>query len=239
MKAALASIVLLAFTGLASANVTITGTGKVVYVPDVGYIHAGVSSDAKTADEAWQKNADAVKKIFDALKTFGLDPKDLKTSGVNLQPKYVTRPYQEPELVGYTASYDLSVTVRKLPEIGAILDSMVDNGANRHMNISFGSLNLDKLMDEARAKAAAEARKNANLYVTAAGAQLGQVLQISDGSHMPQPIVRYDALEAKMSGHAPLPIAAGEQELTVNVTITFGINHNPPAKNLLPVEKLS
>jgi uncharacterized protein len=182
MKALLASLTLLAFAGLASANVTITGTGKVTYVPDVGYIYAGVSSDGKTAEEAWQKNADAVQKIFDALKKFGLDPKDLKTSGVNLQPKYVQRPYQEPELVGYTASYDLSVTVRKLPEIGAVLDNMVENGANRRMNISFSSSNIDKLMDEARTKAAAEARKNAELYVTAAGAQLGQVLSITDGS---------------------------------------------------------
>ena len=52
MKAFLASVALLVCTGLASANVTVSGTGKVVYVPDLGYIHAGVSSDGKTAEEA-------------------------------------------------------------------------------------------------------------------------------------------------------------------------------------------
>jgi uncharacterized protein len=223
MKTILASLALLACAGLASANVTTTGTGKVVYVPDLGYIYAGVSSDGKTAEEAWQKNADAVKKIFDALKKYGLDPKDLKTGHISLAPKYVHRQNQEPELVGYTATYDLSVTVHKLPEIGSILDSMVENGANRNMSIAFSSSNLDKLMDEARTKAAQEARKNANLYVAGAGAELGQVLAITDGSYMPPPVFRFDAEQAKMAGHAPLQIEAGQQELSVNVTITFAI----------------
>jgi uncharacterized protein YggE len=240
MKAVLASLALVVFTGLASANVTITGTGKIVYVPDLGYIHAGVSNDGKTAEEAWQKTGDAVKKIFDALKKQGLDPKDMKTSGLNVSPKYVNYPYKEPELVGYTVSYDLQITVQKLADMGAILDGLVENGANRNMNISFGCSNIDKLMDEARVKAAAEARKNADLYVTAAGAQLGQVLAITDGSYMPQPILRYDALEAK-SGARPLPIAAGQQELTVNVTITFAINQKPllrepTLKDVVPLE---
>jgi uncharacterized protein YggE len=224
MKALLASVALLAFAGLASANITTSGNGKVIYVPDLGYIHAGVSSDGKTATEAWEKNADAVNKIFEALKKMGLEPKDLKTGSVSLTPRYVTRPYQEPELVGYTASYNLTVTVHKLPDLGTILDSMVENGANRNVGISFSTSELDKLMDEARTKAAAEARKNANLYVTAAGAQLGQVLSITDGSYAPPPVYRFDMMEAKMAGHAPLQIAAGEQELSVSVTITFAIN---------------
>jgi uncharacterized protein YggE len=224
MKALFASLALLVAAGVASANVTTSGTGKVVYVPDLGYIHAGVYSDGKTAEEAWQKNADAVQKIFDALKKMGLDPKDLKTGNITLTPRYVTRPYQEPELVGYTAGYDLTVTVHKLPEIGSILDSMVENGANRNVGISFSSSHLDKLMDDARVKAATEARKNANLYVTAAGAQLGQVLSITDGSYAPPPVYRFDMMEAKMAGHAPLQIAAGQQELSVTVTITFAIN---------------
>ncbi len=227
MKALLASFALLVCAGLASANVTVTGTGKVIYTPDLGYIQAGVSSDGLTAQEAWQKNADAVKKIFDALKKQGIDVKDLKTSGLNISPKYVYPVNKEPELVGYVVSYNLTVTVRDLSRIGALLDGMVANGANRNMGISFGSANLDKLMDEPRVKAAAEARKNANLYVTAAGGQLGQVLSITDGSYMPPPVYRFDAMEAKM-GHMPLPIAAGEQELTVSVTITFAITQKGP-----------
>jgi uncharacterized protein len=224
MKALLASLVALVFAGLASANVSINGTGKVTYVPNLLHVSVGVSNDAKTANEAWQKNAEAVKKVFEALKTFGIDPKDMKTAGLNITPRYVNHKDQEPELVGYTATYDLNVTVRKFDEAGRVLDALVENGANRHMNIAFGHSDIDKMMDEARTKAAADARKNANLYVTASGASLGQVLSISEGqAYQPQ----FFAYERAAKFDAGLPIAAGTQDLSVSISVVYAINHVP------------
>ncbi len=206
-------------------SITVNGNGKVVYVPDMGYIHVGVSSDAWTAAEAWKKNEKIVKKIFEALKQHGVEEKDLKTSNLSLQPRYLYKPNEEPQFLGYTASYDLSVTVRDLDQMGTLLDSMVDAGANRNMSISFGCSKFDELLDEARAKAVAEARKKANLYVTGAGAKLGDVLGISDTPYYPPQYYRVDALAVK-EGKAPLPVAPGEQELTVTITITWAIDNS-------------
>jgi uncharacterized protein YggE len=224
MKALLASLVALIFAGLASANVSVTGTGKVTYVPDLVHVAVGVSSDGKTANEAWQKNEEVVKKLLEVLKTYGIDPKDMKTTGLNVSPRYVTHKDREPELVGYTASYDLNVTVRKLDEAGRVVDALVENGANRHMSLAFGHSDLDKMMDEARTKAAADARKKAELYVTASGASLGQVLSISEGQAFAPGYVQYERLAKADAG---LPIAAGAQELTVSITAVYAINHAP------------
>ena len=60
-------------------SITVSGNGKVVYVPDVGYIHVGVSSDAWTAADAWKKNEAIVKKIFDELRRYGIEERDLKS----------------------------------------------------------------------------------------------------------------------------------------------------------------
>lgn len=224
MKAMIATLVALLFAGLASANVSVSGTGKVTYVPDLLHVSVGVSNDGKTANEAWQKNAEAVKKLFEVLKTFGIDPKDMKTAGLNITPRYVQHKDQEPELVGYTATYDLNVTVRKFNEAGKVLDALVENGANRHMNIAFGHSDVEKLMDEARTKAAIDARKKADLYVTASGASLGQVLSISEGqAYTPQ----YFPYERVAKFDAGLPIAAGTQDLSVNITVVYAINHIP------------
>jgi uncharacterized protein YggE len=227
MKPVLASLVLLCASSFASANVTVNGTGKVTYVPDIGYVNVGVSSDGKTAAEAWEKNRAIVQKLFDALKAMGLEPKDYKTSGLNLTPRYVHPKNQEPQLVGYTASYDLTVTVRKLNELGKVLDTLVENGANRRMNISLGCADPEKWLDQARLKAVADARKKAQLYVTGAGAALGQVVSISDGQNYAWRSLQYE--HVAKAGDAPLPIAAGEQEMTVNVTITYAINQTPRA----------
>jgi uncharacterized protein YggE len=150
----------------ATPSITVTGQGKVLYTPDMGYIHVGVSSDGATAAEAWKKNEAIVKRIFAALKEMGLEERDFKTTNLNVQPRYLHKKDEAPKLLGYTVSYDLVVTVRKLDQMGKLLDRMVDAGANRHMNVSFGCSNREELLDQARAKAVAEARKRANLYVT-------------------------------------------------------------------------
>jgi uncharacterized protein YggE len=224
MKAVLASLALLVCSGLASANITVTGTGKVVYVPDVGYVTVGVSSEGQTAAEAWQKNGDIVKKVFDALKALGLDPKDLKTSNIHVSPKYDRPQDKAPVLVGYTAGYDLNVTVRDLKQMGKVLDAAVEAGANRQMTISFGCADPEKFLDEARRKAVAEARKKAEIYVNGAGASLGLVQNISEGNVAPFRSFQYDHM-APAAGKFDLPIATGEQEMSVTVTVTYGITY--------------
>jgi uncharacterized protein YggE len=226
---------LLACTGFAAASpnstqpppsITVTGNGKVVYVPDVGYIHFGVSSNGWTAAEAWKKNEEIVKKIFAELKKLGIEDRDLKTSNISVQPRYEYKKDEQPKFLGYTVSYDLSVTVHKLDQMGDVLDSAVEAGANHNLSISFGCSKIDELVDQARAKAVAEARKKANLYVTGAGARLGNVLGISDQPYYPQyrnyPMDAMTLKEAKAS----IPVMAGEQELSINLTVTWEIDNS-------------
>src|SRR5262249_51333353 len=123
-------------------------------------------------------------------------------------------------------SYDLSVTVRKLDQMGDVLDGAVEAGANRNLAISFGCSKIDELVDEARAKAVAEARKKANLYVTGAGARLGNALGISDTPYYQQHH-RY-GIEPEMlkDAKASLPVMAGQQELSINLTVTWEIDNS-------------
>jgi len=235
MKKCVATLVLLACTGLAFASatepvpsITITGHGKVLYVPDMGYIHVGISAEGVTAAEAWQKNEAVVKKIFAALKDLGLEEKDFKTTNLNVQPRYLHKKDQAPKFLGYTVSYDLEVRVRKLDQMGALLDRMVEAGANRNMNISFGCSNLDELVDQARTKAVADARKRADLYVTGASpnARLGDVLGISDSPNRPHRDMFPIDAQLVREGKASLPIAAGEHEMNVNITIRWAIDNH-------------
>jgi len=246
MRKLLTVVVLLATAGFATAasptqtppSITVSGNGKVVYVPDVGYVHVGVSSNGWTAAEAWKKNAEIVKKIFAELKKQGIDEKDLKTSNISVQPRYEYKKDEQPKFLGYTVSYDLSVTVRKLDQMGELLDTAVEAGANTNVSISFGCSKIDELVDEARAKAVAEARKKANLYVTGAGARLGDVLGISDTPYAPQ-YQRYN-IEPMMVKEAKdnLPVMAGQQELTITLTVTWAIDNTKlPKFPLEPYEK--
>jgi uncharacterized protein YggE len=224
MKALLASVCALAFAGAASANITVTGTGKVTYTPDIAHVGVGASSEGKTASEAWQKNGEIVRKVFDALKKLGVAAKDIKTTGVSVSPRYHYAKNQPPKLLGYTASYNLTVTVRDLEKLGVVLDGVVAGGANGDVGISFGCSDPEKLLDQARTRAVREARKKAELYTQGAGAALGQVITISEGHTAPWRHFRYEHA-LKSAPDAPLPIAVGEQDMSVSVTVTYAIVH--------------
>ena len=219
MKAFVTALSLFVFAGLASASINVTGNGKVIYVPDLGYVNVGVYAEGKTAAEAWEKNREKVEKIFAALQKLGLAPRDMQTSGLNVSPKYIHREKQEPQLVGYSVSYDLRVTVRKLDQMGAILDRVVEAGANRNMNISFGCASYEKLLDDARARAVADARKKATIYATGAGARLGKVLKISENAFYAPRDFSYEHKLA--SGAQAMPIAVGEQEMSAQIHVEY------------------
>ena len=89
MKTFTSALVMLAFAGFAAANITVSGTGKVTYTPDIGYVvRRCVSSEGETAGEAWEKNRAIVDKIFAFLKSKGIEPKDMQTNGLNVSPRY-------------------------------------------------------------------------------------------------------------------------------------------------------
>ncbi len=224
MRTAIAVVTAMCFAGAARANITIPGTGKVVYVPNMAHVHVSVSSDAKTGADAWKKNGDIVRKMFLALKEFGVDEKDFKTAGLNISPRYVHPKDKEPVLVGYTVTYDLQITVRELARVGSLLDRLVECGANRGMGIRFSHDRLEELVEQARLNAVADARRRAEMYVKTAGGSLGALVSISEGQAYQPPMYRLE--HAPASVNAGLPIHGGSQDLSANVTVTYTINNN-------------
>jgi uncharacterized protein YggE len=224
MRTAIATLAALFLAGAARANITITGNGKVTYVPNMAYVHVSVSSDAKTAAAAWQMNGDIVRKMFAALKDFQVDEKDFKTTGMSITPRYIHLKNKEPVLVGYTATYDLQITARQLARLGSLLDRLVECGANRGMGIRFSHDRLEELVEQSRVQAVADARRRAELYVKTAGGSLGALLAVSEGQHFLPPMYRLE--HAPASGLAGLPIAGGTQELSMSVTVTYSINNS-------------
>jgi len=227
-KIVYSAFAMLLFASPSWANITVTGHGKVKYTPDIAYVTVTASTDAATATDAWRLNAEVVQKMFQALKDFGIEEKDFKTVGVGIQPRYDRPKDKAPVIVGYTASYHLTVSVRDLKSLGKLLDRLVDAGANRGMQISFGMDNPEALLDQARLAAVLDARKKAELYTKGAGASLGVVVNIVEGNFPGFQKFRYEhqALPASQGGDSSLPIATGQQELEVTVTVTYAINNN-------------
>jgi len=224
LAAALAAITLLAAPAVAQvippATVSVTGEATVSVPPDLAQVDGGVSSDAKTAREAFEANNAAMGKVLLVLKGAGFEEKDIQTSRLSLQPQSAPSRSGGPStIVGYRASNRVTVRVRDLAKLASVIDMLVGAGANDIGGIGFSVSNASKLLDEARERAVADARRKAEIYAKATGVTLGAPVSISEESS-PGPMP-YRRMAAGMPVSAP--VAQGEETLQVTVSVSWGI----------------
>ncbi|WP_316355624.1 SIMPL domain-containing protein [Devosia sp.] len=220
----LASLSLPAYAG----TITIEGRGEVMATPDMAQINSGVTTQGATAREALDANTTAMADLIAELKAAGIEPRDIQTSGFSVNPNYVYTDERDangyslpPKINGYQVSNTVTVTVRKLDTLGSILDKSVTVGANTINGVSFSVADPSELYDEARKAAFADARAKAELYATAAGSTLEDILSISEGQTFndPQPYPMY--ARADMAASAPVPVQAGELAFAINVNVQW------------------
>jgi uncharacterized protein YggE len=223
--AAFSAYALLAAPALAESDfppaISVSGQGTVSVPPDLAHIDAGVASDAKTAREASQANNAAMAKVLAALKGAGIDDKDYRTSRLSLEPQYAPNRAGPTPIVGYRASNRVTITLRDVTKVAGVIDTLVAAGANDVGNVFFSVSQASKLLDDAREKAVADARRKAEIYAKAAGVTLGAPLSIAEeGSAMP---VFRPKVVAAAPASLPTPVAQGEETLSVSVNVVWAI----------------
>lgn len=209
----------LAFPALAeTASVFATGTGTVEVQPDIATLSIGVSTQGDTAAAALSANSAAIEAVMTRLAASGIEDRDMQTSNLYLSPNWSGYDTGTPVISGYFASNMLTITVRDLDKLGAVLDSAVSDGANTLNGVTFGLADPKPALDEARKDAVADARARAELLATAAGMTLGKIITITESTAADVPYPMYDAAAA------PVPVAGGELGLSASVTIQYEIS---------------
>lgn len=199
----------------------ITATGKTTRVPDLATIRAGVVTQAPTAAAALSDNANRMSAVLSALKRAGIQPRDIATANVSLQPQYRYEDNKPPVITGYQATNTVSIRFRDIAKSGVILDALVAQGANQ---IDGPNLSLDQpdaALDEARVDAVKRAQARAQLYAKAAGLSVSRILTIAEGGEIagpppPMPVYRMAAAKA-----ADTQVMPGESDITVTITVRF------------------
>jgi uncharacterized protein YggE len=201
------------------AAISVTGEATVSVPPDRAEIDGGVTSEAKTAREASEANNAAMGKVLQALKGAGIEEKDIHTSRLSLQPQSAPNRSGPAAIAGYRASNRVTIRVRDVTKVANVIDTLVGAGASEIGGIHFVVSQASKLLDEARERAVADARRKAEIYARAAGVTLGAPLSISEeGNSAPVP---YRRMAAGMAASAP--VAQGEETLQVTVSVSWAI----------------
>ncbi len=225
-------------------TVSFSGEGKVLAKPDIALVNLTILTEAKTSKAAQDDNSKKSKTVIDFLKKQGIDEKDIKTVGYNIYPKYSYpkpiplgtsqsfRPeyldYYDgnPKITGYQVNENIEVKIRDLGKVSTILDGVVTAGVNQVNNLQFDIDDKEKLKKEAREKALANAKNKADELEDQVDIKLGKIINYTEGFNgFPTPIYyTAEKLDDRggFGGGEP-EISAGQNEIVVNVTLTYQI----------------
>lgn len=223
LAAALATLMALPLAAPAfadEARITVTGEATVQAVPDIATISLGVTTEGATAAEALSANTTALAAVIARLVAAGVADRDIQTSNLSINPNWASYESGSAQrITGYTAQNMVTVTVRALDGLGAVLDQAVADGANTLNGLTFGLADPKPVLDEARRLAVADAIDRAKLLTGAAGVTLGEIVSISEvqGYQSPMPVLR------SMAKDSAVPVAQGEVGLSAQVSMTWDI----------------
>ena len=206
-------------------GITVSGEGKVQAKPDVAQLALGVSVLRDTVAQARTDAASSMTAITNAVKADGVADKDIKTEQLNISPEYdYTNGKQV--LKGFRVTNVLSAKIRDINTTSKVVDDAVTAGGDdtQIQGITFTIDNPADLQKQAREKAVADARSRAETLAAAAGTQLGSVMSISEGGGVQPVMYSGAAFDAAKSAAAPAtPIQPGELDVTIDVSVTWGL----------------
>lgn len=230
-----------------SALLSLSAEGNSERMPDIALFSAGVVTQGTTASQALAENSRKMDSVIAALKRAGIADRDIQTSAISLQPRYsdperdaqirartTGQPYVPPtevaRIIGYEARNTVQVRVRQLPQMGKIIDTLIEAGANQVDGPSFTLDEPREALDEARREAIAVGRQRAELYAQATGMRVARLLSVSEGSgyYPVQQVIAVTGSSRMGYGGAPpppppppAPVSPGELSLGVNVSLQF------------------
>ena len=217
------------------AGIWVTGTGSVQLAPDLALPNVGVETFGETVADARQQAATAMDSILGTLSGTGVADRDIQTRYFNISPQYE---YHEVEvsgrrqskqvLVGYRVNNSVTVKLRDLDAVGETIDGVAEAGGDtvRIDGIRFTVEDTDRLIDDLREMAVADAQAKAKHLADLAGVSIGRLVYVAEGGGAPvtqdffgspERVVRQMALE---SGS---PVSGGELELSLSVQAGFSI----------------
>lgn len=146
------------------------------------------------------------------------------TTNVGMPEKLVPPDQGNSRIVGYNGNANVTIKIRNIDQAAAVIEKVTAAGANNVGSPRFTVEDPDKYREEARNKAIANAREQAQKLSKELGIKLGKITNIVEGGSA-YPVPMYDrAYGAAMNAEAksaPPTIEEGTQTVTSSVTLYF------------------
>ena len=201
-------------------QIVTTASGEVRLTPDRATIQIGVQSRAATAAAAATQNATKQRAIIDAIKARGVPAEQIATSNFNVIPetRYDREGQAAPRTTSYLVINTVNVELRRIDQVGPVIDAALVAGANQINSLTFGIINADSARRVALAQAVSKSRADAEAMARAAGGSLGPLLELNSvDQYIPGPPRPFD-MRVAATAEMKTPVEAGEETIRAMVT---------------------
>ena len=213
-------------------RITVGGSATIEVPPDLATITLGVANHKATAKAAADATASAAQTIVDEAKAEGVGGADIATQALTLAQTFEDQQdahghYIGRKPTGFDASNIIAIRIRDLAKAGTLAQGLIDKGANSFDGIAFSVEHPQPILDKLAGEAVASAKRQAEIMAQAAGVKLGRVLVIERATAAPVRPRAYAppmAMARVAAAPAPMPVEAGSEGLTANVTVSWAID---------------
>lgn len=207
------------------STITQDGKGEAYAVPDEGYLVGGVKTFATTVTEATQSNAQTMQEVVSGLRALGVEANDIRTIRFEIDDHY-RQGNDRTVKDGYQVSNLMRVRVRKIQDMGSILDLAVSSGANHIEGIRLGNSDSEGLTDRARSEAVDVATRRARLIAKGLGCRLGRVIFARESSSVPRPYFPDVSYGTARTDTTSTPISGGSLVYSAQVSVQWELVSN-------------
>jgi len=200
-------------------SITAVGDASVSVPPDMARVDLGVATQAATAQDATQQNATQAGAVITALQTLLGASASIRTISYSVSPVYNNPPPgQSATIIRYTVTNIVEATLTDLTQVGKVIDTAIQSGANRVQGISFGLQDRTAPVAQALKLAASRARSQADAIASGLNLHTGSVLEASEGVNLTS-----NPVLSPSAGVATTPIETGMVVVQASVTIQVAI----------------
>lgn len=209
--------------------ITVTGDAQVKVMPDEVDLIMAVETRDKDLKIAKSQNDEYVKKVLAISKEYKIDPKDIQTSHISIQPRYQNYNTRKEDFIGYFVRKSIVLTLKDTSKFEPLLSSVLEAGVNYINNIQFRTSELRKYREQARSMAIKAALDKANNLAKELGQKVGRPYKIDEAqpeywspyfqrSTQNQVVSEGDTGEVELGGSS---IALGQITVNAKITVSF------------------
>ena len=204
-----------------ATEIIVSGMGIVKTEADLSYINVAIEQTEETASQAQNRAAQIMKNVLAALRNAGIQKDKIQTTSFRLNPKYKYEKGQS-NLIGYTATNQIRVTLDDLTKVGNIIDTAITAGASNVSNVTFTVKDDAPHKNAALKKAFNNAKEKAQTIAAASGLALKKIKVIQEsGAQVIQPYLGVRAMKAESGMEAETPIVPGKVEVRGSLTVVY------------------